>query len=201
MEQRRIARYLPENYQLAAADHRGALWALLAAMDSMHAPVERVLKSLDGYVDPHRAPEPFVMMQASWLGLDRYFEWSGGSVGAGEARFAAGNDRLRLLVAEFPALIKSRGTRSALIRFLEVATGIAGFVVEDGRALETSRSFHLIVHVPAEATSLLPLVERIVAGERPAHATYELRMIDAAALTEPAKRKTSRTKKPTPEKE
>lgn len=176
MEQARILRYLPENYELAAADRSGALWSILGVMDAMHAPVEQVLKSIDAYVDPHRAPDPFVFMQASWLGLDRYFDWSGGSAGAGEPMFAAGTDRLRLLVAEFPIIVRSRGTRRSLTRFLDVATGVSGFLVEDGAKAESA--FHIIVHVPAGADPLFDLVDRIVAGERPAHATYELRPID-----------------------
>lgn len=175
MESRQILRYLPENYQLAAADRQGVLSAMLAVMEGMHAPVDRVLRSLDAFVDPFRAPEAFVLMQASWLGLDRYFDWSGGSVGAGDARFAAGTDRLRLLIAEFPELVRSRGTRASLTRFLDVATGVRGFRVEDG--MQSGSAFHITVHVPSDAAPLLGLVERIVAGERPAHATWEIRMI------------------------
>lgn len=182
MERARIARYLPENYQLAAVNDRGMLWAFLGIMEGMHAPAERVIRSLDAFFDPYRAPAPFVMLQASWLGLDRYFDWSGGSIGAGEASFATGIDRLRLLIGEFPELVRSRGTRSALTRFLEVATGVSGFAVEDANDLGTAKTFHLIVHVPEAAAPLIDLVDRIVAGERPAHATYEIRL----PLTEPA---------------
>ena len=199
MDRARIARYLPENYQLAAADERGALSAILAVMEGMHAPAERVLRSLDSFVDPYRASDPFVLMQASWLGLDRYFEWSGGSVGVGDARFAAGNDRLRLLIAELPSLVRSRGTRLALTRFLEVATGVPGFVIEDANDFGTTRTFHLIVHVPKDAVPLIDLVRRIVAGERPAHATYEIRLPEAeiaVAMRSPrARRPAKRTKK------
>ncbi len=183
MEQERILRYLPENYQLAAADRRGVMRALLAVMDGMHAPADRVLRSLDTYVDPNRAPDAFVLMQASWLGLERYFDWTGGSPGVGEAHYAAGIDQLRLLIARFPELVRSRGTNQSLTRFLEVATGVSGFEVEDG--MEVGHPFHIVVHVPAAAAPLDDLVRRIVAGERPAHATWEIQMIADA----PAKRK------------
>ena len=172
MRQERILRYLPENYQLAAADRRGVMRALLAVMEGMHAPVDRILRSLDTYVDPYRAPDDFVLMQATWLGLDRYFDWSGGSPGVGEARYPAGIDRLRMLIAEFPELVRSRGTHQSLIRFLEVATGLSGFTVEDG--VQTGGAFHIVVHVPANAAQLDDLISRIVAGERPAHATWEI---------------------------
>lgn len=178
MDRQRILRYLPENYQLAAVDERGVMAAMLAIMEAMHAPVDRVLRSIDAFFDPFRAPAPFVLMQASWLGLDRYFEWSGGAPGLGEARYAAGIDQLRLLIAEFPALVRSRGTHRSLTRFLEVATGVRGFIVADGRSAD--EAFHIAVDVPAEAAPLRDLVERIVAGERPAHATWEVRMMPAS---------------------
>lgn len=179
MERARILRYLPENYQLAAVDPGGVLAAMLGVMEGMHAPVDRLLRSIDSYFDPFRAPEPFVLLQASWLGLDRYFDWSGGSPGVGDARYPAGTDQLRLLIAEFPHLVRSRGTHRSLTRFLEVATGVHGFVIEDGAA--AGLAFHILVHVPAAATPLLDLVDRIIAGERPAHATWEIRTLPDAS--------------------
>ena len=175
MERARILRYLPENYQLAAIDERGVMGAMLAIMEAMHAPVDRVLRSIDAYFDPFRAPDPFVLMQASWLGLDRYFDWSGGVPGVGDARYPAGTDQLRLLIAEFPQLVRSRGTNHSLTRFLEVATGVRGFVVEDGKSAD--EAFHVVVQCPAAAKPLEDLVKRVVAGERPAHATWEVRII------------------------
>jgi phage tail-like protein len=175
MEQQRILRYLPENYQLAAANDRGVMRAMLAVMEGLHAPVDRVLRSLDSFFDPFRAPDPFVLLQATWLGLDRYFDWSGGSPGVGEAHYPAGIERLRLLIDEFPMLVRGRGTHQSLTRFLEVATGAAGFIVEDG--IPTGGAFHIVVHVPATAAPLADLVRRIVAGERPAHATWDVQMI------------------------
>jgi phage tail-like protein len=179
MERRRILRYLPENYQLAAVDERGVMSAMLGIMEAMHAPVDRVLRSIDSFFDPFRAPDAFVLMQASWLGLDRYFDWSGGVPGVGDARYPAGTDQLRLLIAEFPQLVRSRGTHRSLSRFLEVATGVRGFLVEDGKSAD--EAFHVVVDCPAEATPLEDLVKRIVAGERPAHATWEVRMTDSPA--------------------
>ena len=187
MQQDRILRYLPENYQLAAADRRGVMRAVLAVMEGMHAPADRILRSLDTYVDPNRAPDAFVLMQASWLGLERYFDWTGGSPGVGEAHYAAGIDQLRLLIASFPELVRSRGTNQSLTRFLEVATGVAGFENEDG--METGQPFHIVVHVPAAAAPLADLVTRIVAGERPAHATWEIRMIADAPAAAKKKKK------------
>jgi phage tail-like protein len=175
MKQQRILRYLPENYQLAAVGEHGVMRATLAVMEGMLDPVDERIRSLDAYFDPYRAKDAFVLLQATWLGLDRYFDWSGGSPGVGEARYPAGIDQLRMLIAEFPALVRSRGTHQSLIRFLEVATGLSGFAVEDG--YQTGEAFHIIVHVPANAAQLDDLIRRIVAGERPAHATWEIQPI------------------------
>lgn len=176
MEPRRILHYLPQNYQVAAATGQNVLMAMLSVMDSMHAPSERVLGSLDSYFDPYRAPDAFVLMQAGWLGLDRYFEWSGGSYGQGDPSFPTGIGRLRLLIGEYPLLVRGRGTRSALTRFLEVATGLSGFAIEDGS--KSGEDFHVLVHAPRSASPLANFVRAIVAGERPAHATWDVQFTD-----------------------
>ena len=169
MDRALIPRFLPENYRLAA--HRGdsVLSAMLGAMDRLHAPAETVIAGLDAYVSPLRSPDAFVLMQASWLGLDRYFDWSGDRPDLGEPRFRTGIARLRLLVAEAAALALERGTRHALVRFLEIATGVRGFAID-----EVARPFHLVIRAPASAAPLAGFIARIVDGERPAHATWEL---------------------------
>lgn len=202
MERRRILRYLPENYQLAAVDEHGVLSACLAVMEAMHGPVDRILRSLDRYFDPYRAPEQFVLLQASWLGLDRYFEWTGISVGRGDASFPTGTDQLRLLIAEFPSLVQTRGTREALIRFLEVATGIHGFEISDGG--DPEKSFHFVVRAPEAARPIAAFVEKIVAEERPAHATYEIQFAEAspaAGFAEPPRPKRAKSRKRAPKRQ
>ena len=175
MDRRRIARYLPETYQGAVRDDN-PLGAVLAVMEAMHAPAEAALDDLDAYVDPHRAPDPFVVMLAAWMDLDRYLDWTGGRAGAGQARFAAGLPRLRLLVAEAAALSRSRGTRAALERFLALATGVDGIAVEENPPGPDGapRPFHLRVTAPPAARRLERLIRRIVDEERPAYATYEI---------------------------
>jgi len=169
MDRSLIPRFMPENYRIAAARPNGLLAAMLAAMEALHAPAERVLGALDTYVSPWRAPDDFVLLQASWLGLDRYFDWTGDRPGVGVPRFRTGPGRLRLLVAEAAALNRERGTPATLLRYLEIATGIPGFSIE-----ETARPFHFIVHAPAGALALADLIGRIVDGERPTHTTYEI---------------------------
>lgn len=179
MDKDQILRFLPENYRFAASDARGPMAALLGVMEELHAPDETIIEHIDDYISPYRAPDDFVMLQASWLGLDRYFEWSGGRPGAGRPVYRAGLNQLRLLVAEAAELLRQRGRTATLLRFLEVATGVRGFRVAEESA-EGRRPFHFTLEAPFEARPLERLVARIVDGERPAHATYTIEFAAAA---------------------
>lgn len=175
MEQDRIARFLPEIYRAAIVSGK-PLHAILAVMEALHSPAETVLARIDEYIDPHRAPPDFAVMLASWLDLDRYLDWSGGRKGEGRVRYAAGLGRLRVLSALAVHLMRWRGTRYALERFLSVATGISGYCIEENPADASGipRPFHIRVRAPAAALHLANLVERIVEEERPAYVTYEI---------------------------
>ncbi|MBA2920483.1 hypothetical protein GON01_02110 [Sphingomonas sp. MAH-20] len=179
MDRALIPRFLPENYRLAAARPDSPLAAVLAVMEGLHAPAEAVIDHLDDFVSPSRAPDPFVLLLGSWLGLDRYFDWSGDRPGKGAPRFRTGTARLRLLVAEAAALDRERGTYDALLRFLEIATGATGFAIEEGDPDGRARPFHFTVRAPASARPLADFVARIVEGERPAHASYDIVFAEA----------------------
>ncbi len=174
MDRRHIPRFLPENFRFAAARGDGPMAAMLAAMEALHEPDEAVIDGIDGYVSPYRAPDDFIMLQASWLGLDRYFDWSGGRPGLGRPQYGAGVGQLRLLVAEAAELLRQRGMTASLIRFLELATGICGFGISDGNPDGSAHPFHFTVRAPGSARSLARLIDRIVAEERPVHATYDI---------------------------
>lgn len=177
MDPQRMAQYLPGVYRDAMRSDP-VLSMLLASADRLHSPVERVLDTLDDHVDPRRAPDTFVPYLASWLGLDRYLDWPGGRQGHGTPHYAAGLPCLRELSARATELARWRGTRSGLERFLEIATGVPGFRVDE----DIARGFHLLVEVPAEARPMAGLVARIVEEERPVYATYEIRLAPAASL-------------------
>ena len=89
---------------------------------------------------------------------------------------SSGLGRLRELIAWAAYLSQRRGTRQGLLKFLEVATGIPGFAVDedvkgaDGRTIP----FHLRVRAPKAARTHRSLVERIITLEKPAYVTYEL---------------------------
>jgi hypothetical protein len=170
MSPERIARLLPAIYrQGAGPGDRAPLGPYLAAMAGLHQPTEAVLDRLHELVDPLRTDEALLPMLSFWLDLDRYLDWPGGRPGEGAARFAAGNDRWRMLLAAAPRLRRERGRSATLIAFLELATGVAGFAVIEG-----GRPFHARIEAPAAAGPFRGLVARIVAAERPAYVTYEL---------------------------
>jgi phage tail-like protein len=130
MDHARIARLLPETYQ-AAVTPTNPLGATLSVMETLHAPAEAALASLDAHVDPLRAPPDFALMLTRWLDLDRYLDWTGGRPGEGAPRYAAGLGRLRLLCLEAAHLSRWRGTRRTLERILTVATGLSGYTVQE----------------------------------------------------------------------
>ena len=171
MQRARIERLLPAVVQRTV--HPGTpLWALLAAMEALHAPPEAVLDDLPATFDPYRAPDRFVAFLARWVDLDRYvvFDTAGGST------LPTGLGHLRNAVAVAAELSRWRGTARGLVRILEVTTGLPGFVVEehtswpDGRP----RPYHLRIHAPAEASPYRQFVEHLVQTEKPAYVTAEV---------------------------
>ncbi|HEX7038824.1 MAG TPA: phage tail protein [Trueperaceae bacterium] len=162
MTHEEIAALLPEVFRRTLAPG-GLLDGLIDAMHGLHEPTERALRELPGYFDPYRTPDAFVPYLATWLDLDRF-------LAAGSDPFPSGTGRLRELVAHAARLSALRGTAAGLALFLELATGLAGFEVRegvDGRG--ASRPFSVLVVCPAEAEPLRPLVEGIVASEKPVH--------------------------------
>ena len=146
-----------------AADDGSPLWALLGVMEGMHAPSERALAELDETCDPWRAEPRFIAYLARWLNLS-------------ELPLSPDSSRLRALIAAAATLHQKRGTRIGLLTFLELATGLKGFEIEetvqgdDGRVLP----FHIRVLAPAEATAHARLIDAVVRLEKPAHVTCEV---------------------------
>lgn len=173
MERAEIARLLPEIFQRTLRPGRPLL-ALLEVMAELHAPSEAALQGVDAIFDPRRTGEPFVPMLARWVGLSFLVEERSGAGVAAASQLELG--RLRELVAGAAAFTAWQGTGAGLRRFLETATGVTGFVIDenvtgaDGRP----RPFHIAIRIPAAAASWRALIDRIVAVEKPAAVTYEL---------------------------
>jgi phage tail-like protein len=155
MRSSEIQRLLPGVFQRTLGEGGTPLGAALEVMSALHAPSEAILQDLDAFFDPRRTPERFVPLLARWMDL--------------EVALGAEPGRLRELTAAAFDLAQWRGTARGLVRFLEIATGVPGFQVD-----ERVRPFHVRVTVPAAAAGLRPLVERIIEREKPASVTYEL---------------------------
>jgi phage tail-like protein len=167
------------------------LSAVLAVMEALHEPCERALGDLQRYLDPRLAPDPFVPYLASWVDLDRFLTASPDEPAVSPTLLATGLGRLRELVAAAADLARWRGTAYGLRHFLESATGLTGWTIEENVSgpERTPRPFHLRVAGPQAAEPFRPLIERIVTAEKPVAVTYEL------AFVPPAKARQRRGKK------
>lgn len=163
MRRQAIERLLPAMYQRAATPG-GVLAALLDVMETMHAPSEAVLASVEDLFAPYRTPDVLVPFLIRWVALDHIVPYPQPDPGSVPA-IPVG--RLRDLVARSASIAQWRGTATGLCDILQTATGTPGFVVEE----PADQPFHLVVRVPAGAAHHLDLIRRIVAAEKPAATT------------------------------
>jgi phage tail-like protein len=168
-----IAAYLPAVFREAIANDP-TLQSLLEVMAGLQDPVETRLADLRAIFNPLVTDERFTLMLARWVDLVWLYANDDDDVGS---MLAAGTDssippgRLRALIRASHVLAAERGTAKGLVRFLEIATGVKGFFIEDAAA--GGAPFHFFVHVPRAAAAQAALVARIVNAEKPAHATWE----------------------------
>jgi phage tail-like protein len=181
MRQAEVEALLPGVFQRTLTS--GApLEALLGLMEALHDPDERILSELDRFFDPRRTEDRFVPYLASWVTLSWLFaDPLGDDVEDLSRPFSTGIGRLGELIAASSFLAKWRGTSRGLTLFLEIATGMTGWEIDeavlgaDGRA----RPAHLRVNGPPAALPNIELVRRIVEHEKPAHVTAEVAIADA----------------------
>jgi hypothetical protein len=184
MKQAEIQQLLPEIFQRAV--HPGnPLFAVLSVMELLQAPSETILQNLETHFDPRRSPDRFVAYLASWVDLDRLLSTapvpaSARPDPAAPATFPTGLGRLRELVAAAPYLSRWRGTARGLMTFLEIATGLRGFVIAEQPPGPDGlpRPFHLGIQAPAMAPATRLLVVNIIELEKPAYVTYDLTFAD-----------------------
>lgn len=154
------------------------LTALLEVMEELQAPSEAVLASLDTFFDPRRTSDKFVPYLAHWADLGRLFEDDPGSTNQSDSSgltISSGLGRLRELVANATYLSQWRGTKKGMLLFLQTATGIKDFKIEENVDLEGKpKAFHISVRAPKEGNQYQRLIERIVALEKPAHITSQV---------------------------
>jgi hypothetical protein len=173
MKAAEIAQILPAVFR-DILPYDPTLAALLDISEGLQDPVEMRLADLSLVFNALVTEDRFAPMLARWVDLvwlyaddDAELEtaaqaWSDSGIPAG---------RLRMLIGTAHILSQERGTARGLVRFLEIATGVAGFAVDD--ALGPDTPFHLRVHVPQAAAPQMTLIERIVNAEKPAYVTWE----------------------------
>ena len=175
MKRSEIERLLPEVFQRTVYP-RSPIVAILEVMEALHTPAEEVLDNLDAFFDPYRAPDHFVFFLARWVGLERFVGGDTREFTSNSRTFPGGVGRLRELIMAAAYLSKWRGTTRGLLHFLETATGVQGFEVDEVVPDENGqpRPFHILVRAPVESRPYEMLVLQIIELEKPAYVTYDL---------------------------
>jgi phage tail-like protein len=189
MKPNEIAHLLPGIFQRTLRPEN-PLSALLDVMDGLNAIPEETLDHLDAFFNPYRTPDRFVPFLADWVDLEWLLVQSPGErLLTGAPPLPSGLGRLRELVAASAALAKKRGTARGLVLFLETATGIPGFVIQENESCSGEggqpapakpRPFHLCICAPKASLPYRVLIERIIEFEKPAYVTYDLIFISGS---------------------
>lgn len=148
------------------------LSALTAVMADMFDPADEAGGTLDTYFDPWRCPERFLPLLATWVDIP--------------LPITTGSRRLRELIAVAVGLHQVRGTRRALLAFLEAATGLRGFEIDETvrDAAGRVRPFVVAVRAPEAANAHAAMIRRLIDSERPAHVQCELAFVAATPSPE-----------------
>lgn len=129
----------------------------LALFESVLMPIEWVVDNFDLYLDPRTAPDEFLPWLEDWFGL--------------EFASALPLARRRNLLCNVHRLFHLKGTRTALIEAIELATGCTAEVDD-----LTTRGANFIVTVrcseanPADRA----LLEQLITAFQPIHTTHQL---------------------------
>jgi phage tail-like protein len=171
MSRERIERLLPSVVRrtiLAGTP----LFALTAVIADLYDPAEEAAGALDGYFDPWRCPGRFLPLLAAWVDIP--------------LPITTGSRRLRELIAVAVGLHQVRGTRRALLAFLEAATGLGGFEIDEAVHDDAGRvrPFVVAVRAPEAARAHAAMVERLIESERPAHVRCELAFVSPEVAPE-----------------
>ncbi len=169
MTRDRIEQLLPSVVRRAILPGN-ALSALTAVAADLFDPAEEAAGALDGYFDPWRCPERFLPLLAAWVDIP--------------LPVTTGSRRLRELISVAVGLHQVRGTRRALLAFLEAATGLRGFEIDETvrDAAGRVRPFVVAVRAPEEARAHAPMIERLIESERPAQVRCELAFVSTGDL-------------------
>lgn len=189
MKQNEIKQLLPEVLQRTVPKEKvppgrpgNLMGAFLQVMEDLHAPTEEDLAKIDAVFHPYRTADRFVPFLASWVDFDYVLGGLADEEALSSPAYTQRMACMRDLIARAAWLSQWRGTNKGLLTFLELATGVHGFKIDEtvpGKD-NTVRPFHLKITVPAEAARFTDLIRRIVDTEKPIYVTYELEVLKSA---------------------
>ena len=178
MKRAEIEMLLPEVFRRTVV--KGTpLFALLEVMESLHMPEEYLLDQIDGIFNPHRTPDAFVTFLAKWVDMERLFDRpkiKTRTAALPEIPISSGMGRLRELIASAAYFSQWRGTAKGLLLFIETATGLEGFTIDENVPDDKGqpRPFHIHVKAPKAGLPYRALIKRIIEMEKPAYVTFNL---------------------------
>jgi len=151
----------------------------LQVMEDLHRPSEYILSKIDAVFDPFRTADRFVPFLASWVDFDYVLGGLSDEEALSSPSYAPRMACMRNLIAHAAYLSQWRGTKKGLLTFLELATGVDGFKIEEDVLDEENKikPFHLKITAPPEAAAFEDLIKLIVDTEKPIYVTYELEIV------------------------
>jgi phage tail-like protein len=167
----RLLNYLPEIYHPAKAQARSNgsgpglpvvvddfFSRFLALFESILLPIDWTVDSFDFYLDLQTAPHEFLPWLASWFDLVFDVTWS--------------DAQRRALIQDAHQIFARRGTRWALIRVLEIYTGVKPVIDDTAGDLEP---YIFRVKLPiAKQQADENLIKAIINLNKPAYTNYTL---------------------------
>jgi phage tail-like protein len=151
-DESRYVRFLPPLYSGLPF-----LGSFLLAFEAVLTPIEQIVDHFDLYLDPGTSPERFLDQLARWLGLTLDEKWP--------------PEKRRAVLKESAELYRRRGTRWGLSRHIEIYAGVPPKITEPKNR---PHHFKVSIKLPKSARVEEETLRRIVAANKPAHATYEL---------------------------
>ena len=129
----------------------------LLIFEDLFGPLDQIISHFELFLDPRTAPESFLSVLASWLGLVLDDRWPA--------------EQRRALLQSAVELYDFRGTHKGLARLLEATTGCAVEIAENA---DGPHSFRVTLK-PGDAGHVdEQMVRHIVESNKPAHTVYRL---------------------------
>lgn len=147
---------------------------MVNGFDAVLAPAHVVVRDLDAYFDPAICPTDYLEWLGSWLGVRLNARWP--------------MQRRRALLARAVEIHRMRGTVWGVARAVELYTGAEPEIEDSGGCVASGNpsaaapgngDAFLRVTVRRSGNDIDPeVIDRIVAGAKPAHVRHEVRVVD-----------------------